>query len=61
MLKQNAESVSELVANGVGRCHVLVGRRANEYAMDLVHPYRLIFTHKQSTVVVRIEEIVDYH
>ncbi len=55
-----AESVSELLRNGIGRCHKL--DRRGQYAMDLVHPYRLIFTEKsENTVSVRIEQITDYH
>ena len=57
-----AESVSELLCNGIGRCHKLEGDRRGQYAMDLVHPYRLIFTEEsEKTVSVRIEQITDYH
>lgn len=55
--------VEELVQNNVGRCHLLKGDRRGEYAMDLVHPYRLVFRVNKlgDLQVARIEEIVDYH
>ncbi|UNC93507.1 hypothetical protein [Candidatus Contubernalis alkaliaceticus] len=53
------------------RLHELEGTRANEYSVDLVHPYRLVFTpitegdvkvnELQSIHIVRIEEVTDYH
>ncbi len=46
----------------LGRCHPLYGDRLGQYAMDLIHPYRLIFTQYGNTVdIVEIQEIVDYH
>ena len=59
---ETAERVSELLMYGIGRCHVLEGNRRGQYAMDLVHPYRLIFVEEdEMTVSVRIEQIEDYH
>ena len=47
---------------GIGRCHALEGNRRGQYAMDLAHPYRLIFVEEdEMTVSVRIEQIEDYH
>lgn len=53
------------------KLHRLKGTRANEYAVDLVQPYRLVFapilkenmdiTELQSINIIRIEEVVDYH
>ena len=44
------------------RCHPLYGDRLGQYAMDLIQPYRLIFTQYGNTVdIVEIQEIVDYH
>jgi len=53
------------------RLHRLKGRRADEYAVDLVHPFRLIFKpilqengdidELESISIVRIEEVIDYH
>ena len=28
----------------IGRCHALKGNRKGQYAVDLEHPYRLVFT-----------------
>ena len=57
-----ATSIQSLILNGVGRCHKLVGDRKTQYAMDLVHPSRLIFIHIDGMFhVVEIQEIVDYH
>lgn len=58
----SAESVEMLVRYGIGRCHVLTGNRKNQYAMDLTHPYRLVFKKlNEQTIAVEILEIVDYH
>jgi len=57
-----AASVEMLVQFSVGRCHPLKGKRKGQYAMDLVHPYRLIFEHNKTNIqVVRIIKIEDYH
>lgn len=41
---------------------VLNGNRSDEYALDLVHPHRLIFKEVEGKIkVVMITEIVDYH
>lgn len=38
-----AETVEEMINFSIGRCHQLNGNREGQYALDLVHPYRLIF------------------
>lgn len=53
------------------RLHPLKGQHNQEYAIDLVHPFRLviraIFDGKQNMIdlkeitIVRIEEVIDYH
>lgn len=53
------------------RLHRLKGTRVNEFAVDLVHPFRLVFTptleenidinELGSIKIIRIEEVVDYH
>ena len=59
---KSVESIEEMVQYSIGRCHPLQGKREGQYAMDLEHPYRLIFTKvKEKIVFVKIEEIVDYH
>lgn len=51
-----------LVPNGIGRCHPLKGDMDGMYAMDLKHPYRLVFTEKDRVLkIVKILEIIDYH
>ena len=59
---KSASSVDMLVQYSIGRCHPLEGDRKGEYAMDLVHPYRLIFEHNKTEIyLVRIINIEDYH
>lgn len=58
----SADSVEMLLQFSVGRCHPLKGNRDGEYAMDLVHPYRLVFEKKKDVLqIVRINSIEDYH
>ena len=57
-----APSVETLLQFRIGRCHALGANRKGQYAMDLVHPYRLVFKKKGDDVqIVKILEIVDYH
>ncbi len=57
-----SDSVEFMIQNHIGRCHSLEGNRKGEYSVDLVHPYRLIFTVNGSAIqIARMEEIVDYH
>lgn len=57
-----AETVEEMIQFRIGRCHQLRQNRKNQYAMDLVHPYRLVFEKKGNEIqVANIIEIVDYH
>lgn len=58
----SAETVEQLVAGHIGRCHPLKGNRRGQYAMDVGHPYRLIFEKIGNEIqIVRIIEITDYH
>lgn len=53
------------------RLHRLQGTRSDEYAVDLVHPFRLVFkpileedgdiNKLDSIDIIRIEEVTDYH
>ncbi len=61
------EDVSYIPA---ARLHRLKGNRSHQYAVDLVHPFRLVFAPKcdaadlnklNSIEIVKIEEVVDYH
>ena len=57
-----ADSINMLVQLHIGRCHALTGDRKGQYAMDLVHPYRLVFQEKENSVeIALILDIVDYH
>lgn len=57
-----AESVEMLVKYHIGRCHALSQNREGQFAMDLVHPYRLIFEKQGKDIqIVNVLEIVDYH
>ena len=59
---ESADSVETLIKYRIGRCHQLTGNRKNQYAMDLTHPYRLVFEKKKDKIIaVEILEIVDYH
>ena len=57
-----ALSIEMMIQYRIGRCHPLKGNRKSQYAVDLVHPYRLIFEKKESEFqIVNITEITDYH
>jgi len=59
---QSADSIEMLVQYSIGRCHPLEGDRKGKYAMDLVHPFRLIFEKSKTDIrVVNIIHIEDYH
>lgn len=56
-----ADRVEDLIKFRIGDCHPLRGSRQNQYAMSLVHPYRLIFKKIEDKIKVCVLEIVDYH
>lgn len=59
---QAAESVEMMIRHKIGRCHPLTGNRNGQFAVDLVHPYRLVFKkHGDEIQIAHITEIVDYH
>lgn len=37
------DTVEEMIKYHIGRCHPLTNNRKGQYAVDLVHPYRLVF------------------
>ncbi len=56
------DSVETMQKYRIGRCHQLSMNRKGQYAVDLVHPYRLIFEKVDAGIqVVMIIEITDYH
>ena len=48
---QVALSVENLLRDHIGRCHALTGNRLGQYAMDLIHPYRLIFVKETESII----------
>ena len=57
-----ADTVEMMIQFHIGRCHPLSQNRKGQYAMDLMHPYRLVFEKNGSTIqIANILEIVDYH
>lgn len=57
-----ADSVEMMVQYRIGSCHLLTWDRENQYALDLEHPYRLIFTQIGSEIqIAEVQEIIDYH
>lgn len=57
-----ADTVELMIEHRIGRCHPLTGNRKGQYALDLVHPFRLIFEkHGKQIQIAHIVEITDYH
>lgn len=56
------DSVERMLQFRIGRCHRLQGNRKDRYAVDLVHPQRLVFEkHGAEIQIAKVIEIVDYH
>ena len=57
-----ADTVEMMIRFHIGRCHPLTQNRKGQYAVDLVHPYRLVFEKNGNEIqIANILEIVDYH
>ena len=57
-----ADTVEQMIQYGIGRCHPLHQNRKNQYAVDLVHPMRLVFEKKGNEIqIANSIEITDYH
>lgn len=57
-----ADTVEMMIQFHIGRCHPFVNNRKGQYAVDLVHPYRLVFEKNGNEIqIAHITEIVDYH
>ncbi len=57
-----ADTVEMMIQFHIGRCHPLTQNRKGQYAVDLAHPYRLVFEKRGDEIqLVNILEIVDYH
>ena len=72
---KNARSLSQVPTTPPDRRHMLRGDRSGQYAVDLVHPYRLVFEPNHDPIpigedggvvlneitAITIIEVVDYH
>ncbi len=57
-----ADTVEMMIQFHIGRCHPLTQNRKGQYAVNLVHPYRLVFEKNGGTIqIANTLEIVDYH
>ena len=57
-----SDTVEFMIKFRIGRCHSLHNNRKGQYAVDLVHPYRLVFEINGNEIqIANIMEIVDYH
>lgn len=57
-----ADTVEMMIQFHIGRCHPLSQNRKGQYAVDLVHPYRLVFEKNGDKIqIANVLEIVDYH
>lgn len=58
----SADSVDLMVQYKIGRCHQLSGDRQGQYAVDLIHPYRLVFEVRcNEKTFAFIIGVFDYH
>ena len=56
------DTVEIMIQFHIGRCPALKQNRKGQYAVDLVHPYRLVFEKIGNEIqIANILEIVDYH
>lgn len=72
---RNAKTLSVVPTTRPERCHRLKGKRAGQYAVDLVHPHRLVFraAHEspqrpndeqldtRDVTAITILDVIDYH
>ena len=57
-----ADTVEMMIQFHIGRYHLLTQNRKVQCAVDLVHPYRLVFEKNGAEIQIAIIlEIVDYH
>ena len=58
----SVDTVEQMIRFGLGRCHHLLGDRKSQYAVDLVNPFRLVFSIEQDDgQTALIIEVIDYH
>ena len=72
---RNARTLALVPTSPPDRRHLLIGRRSGQYAVDLVHPFRLVFEPNHDPVprtedggidinqvtAITIRGVVDYH
>ncbi len=59
---ESIPNINIMISTRLGRCHRLSGDRKDQYAVDLDHPFRLIFELFDDKIeIVELLEIVDYH
>lgn len=72
---KNARTLADVPTSRPERRHLLKGKRKMQYAVDLVHPFRLIFTPNHNPIprlddegidlervtAIKIVEVIDYH
>ena len=70
-----APNLANIPTVGPLRCHQLSGDRDEQFAVDLVHPFRLVFEvahepiprdkfggiDRERVIAIRIMEVIDYH
>ncbi len=59
---KSEKSVEQILQIPIGRCHRLKGKRKNQYAIDLIHPFRMIsvrdLNNSENIIIISIE---NYH
>lgn len=69
-LLRAADHLEQVPTSKPDRCHELQGKREGQFAVDLVHPFRLIFrpypkvtdtVRRESVTVIEILDVEDYH
>ena len=72
---RNAPNLASVPITPPDRCHELIADRAGQFAVDLIHPHRLVFRpsecppprkkdggiDKENVVSIMIIEVVNYH
>ena len=57
-----SDTVEMMIQFHIGRCRPLKQNRKGQYAVDPVHPYRLVFEKNGDEIqIANILEIIDYH
>ena len=56
---KNARTLSQVPTTWPERCHQLKGKRSKQYAVDLKHPYRLVFKPNHEPIPLREDGGVD--